>query len=65
MGYSDEASMENGSNNNREFALRIVAPQAVEEPEMRLVPQTQTQLVVMLFGGQRIFVNASQYHWHV
>ena len=61
--YSDEASMVNGSNG--ESTLPMVTPQAVEEPEMGLVPQAQAQPVAGLFGDQRIFVNAPQYHWHV
>ena len=32
---------------------------------MGLIPQAQAQLVVGLFGDQRIFVSAPQYHWHV
>ena len=54
--YSDEASMVNGSNG--ESTLPMVTPQAVEEPEMGLVPQAQAQPVAGLFGDQRIFVNA-------
>ena len=61
--YSDEASMANGSNG--ESALPMVTPQIVEEPETGLVPQAQAQPVAGLFGDQRIFVNAPQYHWHV
>ena len=37
--YSDEASMANGSNG--ESTLQVVTPQAIEEPEMGLVPQIQ------------------------
>ena len=36
----------------------------MEEPKMGFVPQAQTQRVA-IFGHQRIFVNASEYHWHV
>ena len=61
--YSDEASMANGSNG--ESTLLMVTPQIVEEPETGLVPQAQAQPVAGLFGDQRIFVNAPQYHWHV
>ena len=61
--YSDEASMANGSNG--ESALSMVTPQIVEEPETGLVPQAQAQSVAGLYGDQRIFVNAPQYHWHV
>ena len=55
--------MANGSNG--ESTLPMVTPQIVEEPEMGLVPQAQAQPVAGLFGDQRIFVNAPQYHWHV
>ena len=61
--YSDEASMANG--NNGESTLPMVTPQIVEEPKTGLVPQAQAQPVVGLFGDQRIFVNAPQYHWDV
>ena len=61
--YSDEASMANGSNG--ETSLPVVTPQVVDEPEMGLVPQAQAQPVAGLFGDQRIFVSALQYHWHV
>ena len=55
--------MANGSNG--ESTLPMVTPQIVEELETGLVPQAQAQLVAGLFGDQRIFVNAPQYHWHV
>ena len=55
--------MANGSNG--ESTLPMVTPQIVEELEMGLVPQAQAQPVAGLFGDQRIFVNAPQYHWHV
>ena len=55
--------MANGSNG--ESTLQVVTPQTVEEPEVGLLPQVQTQPVASLFGDQRIFVNAPQYHWHV
>ena len=55
--------MANGSNG--ESTLPMVTPQIVEEPKMGLVPQAQAQLVVGLFGDQRIFVSAPQYYWHV
>ena len=61
--YSDEASMVNGSNG--ESALQVVSPQAIDEPEVGLVPQVETQPVASLFGDRRIFLNAPQYHWHV
>ena len=54
--------MANGSGSNGESTLPIMAPQAVEEPKMGLVPQSQTQLVATLFRDQRIFVNVLQYH---
>ena len=62
--YSDETSMANGSNGESTL-LPMVTPQIVEEPETGLVPQAQAQPVAGLFGDQRIFVNAPQYHWHV
>ena len=37
--YSDEAAVANGSNG--ESTLQVVTPQAIEEPEMGLVPQVQ------------------------
>ena len=55
--------MANGSNG--ESTLPMVTPQIVEELETGLVPQAQAQPVAGLFGDQRIFVNAPQYHWHV
>ena len=61
--YSDEALMANGS--NEESTLYVVTPQAVDEPEVGLVPQMHTQLGAPLFGNRRVFVNAPQYHWHV
>ena len=54
--YSDEVSMANGSNGKS--TLQVVTPQAIEEPEMGLVPQVQQQPVAPLFGDQRVFVNA-------
>ena len=42
----------------------MVTPQAIDEPEVGLVPQAHAQLVVPLFGDRRIFVSAPQYHWH-
>ena len=61
--YSDEASMPLGSNG--ESRLQVVTPQAVEEPEVGLVPQVQAQPVASLFSECRIFVNTPQYNWHV
>ena len=60
--YSDEASMANG--NNGESTLQVVTPQAIDEPEVGLVPQAHAQPVVPLFGDRRIFMSAPQYHWH-
>ena len=37
MVYSDEASMANGSNG--ESTLQVVTPQAIDEPEVGLIPQ--------------------------
>ena len=61
--YSDEASMANGGNG--ESTLLMVTPQIVEEPKTGFVPQVQAQPVAGLFGDQRIFMSAPQYHWHV
>ena len=58
--YSDEASMVNG--NNGETTIPVVTPSVVEEPETGLIPQAQTQPVARLFGDQRVFVSAPQYH---
>ena len=55
--------MANGSNG--ESTLPMVTPQIVEEPETGLIPQAQAQPVAGLFGDQRIFVNAPQYHWDI
>ena len=55
--------MANGS--NRESTLQVVAPQAIDEPQVGLVPQAHAQPVAPLFGDRRIFVSAPQYHWHV
>ena len=54
--------MANGSNG--ETSLPVVTPQVVDEPEMGLVPQAQAQPVAGLFGYQRIFMSAPQYHQH-
>ena len=62
--YSDEVSM--GSGSNGVSAVPEVVPYAIEEPESSLVPQTALQRPSEdLFGGQRIFLHAPQYHWHV
>ena len=57
--YSDEASMANGSNG--ESTLPMITSQI----ETGLVTQAQAQPIAELFNGQRIFMNAPQYHWHV
>ena len=54
--YSDEASMGNG--NNGESTLQVVTPQAIDEPEVGLIPQMHTQAVAPLFGDRKIFVSA-------
>ena len=46
--YSDEASMANGSNG--ESTLQVATPQAIDEPEVGLIPQVHTQPVAPLFG---------------
>ena len=43
----------------------MVTPQAIDEPEVGLVSQMHAQPVASLFGDQRNFANAPQYHWHV
>ena len=54
----------NGSNGVP--TVTAVVPHSVEEPESGLVPQITLQRPSEdLFGGQRIFVHAPQYHWHV
>ena len=62
MVFSIEASIANDNRSNEESTLPIVAPQAMEELKTGLVPQAQTQLVVVLFVDQRVFINALQYH---
>ena len=52
--YCDKVSLANGSGSNGESTLPIVVPQAMERPKMGIVPQAHTQLVVALFGDQRI-----------
>ena len=44
--YSNEASMANGSNG--ESTLQVVTPQAINEPEVGLVPQAHAQPVAPL-----------------
>ena len=63
--YSDEASMGSVNGSNGVPTVTAVVPHSVEEPEASLVPQTTLQRPSEeLFGGQRIFVHAPQYHWH-
>ena len=58
--------MGSGSGSNGAPAVIAVVPHSVEEPEASLVPQTSLQRPSEeLFGGQRIFLHAPQYHWHV
>ena len=58
--------MGSGSGSNGAPAVTAVVPHSVEEPEASLVPQTMMQRPSEeLFGGQRIFMHAPQYHWHV
>ena len=45
---SDEASMANGSNG--ESTLQVVTPQAIDEPQVGLVPQAHAHPVAPLFG---------------
>ena len=54
--------MASGNDSN---GVPVVTPQQIEEPETGLVPQEPRPLARDLFGDQRIFVNAPQYHWHV
>ena len=64
--YSDEASMGSANGTNGVPTVTGVVPHLVEEPESSLVPQTPLQRPSEeLFGGQRIFLHAPQYHWHV
>ena len=37
--YLDEVSMASGNGSNGTFALPIIAPQHIDEPEIGLVPQ--------------------------
>ena len=58
--------MGSGSGSNGAPAVTAVVPHSVEEPKASLVPQTMMQRPSEeLFGGQRIFLHAPQYHWHV
>ena len=55
-----------GNGSNGVSAVPEVVPYAIEEPETSLVPQTALPRPSGdLFGGQRIFLHAPQYHWHV
>ena len=61
--YSDEVSMGSGSGSNGAPTIPAVVPYAIKEPEVSLVPQTTLQRPSEdLFGDQRIFLHASQYH---
>ena len=64
--YSDEASTGSGNGNNGVPTLSAEVPSIVEELEASLVPQTTLQRPNEdLFSGQRIFLHAPQYHWHI
>lgn len=57
--------MASGNGGNGTSAFPIFAPQIVEEPKIGFVPQQPRLLATELFGYQRIFINATQYHCHV
>ena len=64
--YSDKISMGSGNGSNGVPILSAVVPSAVEEPEAGLVPQIALQQSREdLFGDQRIFLHALQYHWYI
>ena len=64
--FSDEVSMGSGSGSNGAPTVFAVVSHTIEEPKTSLVPQTILQHPSEeLFGGQRIFLHAPQYHWHV
>ena len=64
--YSDEISIGSGNGSNGVPTLFAVVPSVVEEPEASLVPQIALQRPSEdLFGDQRIFLHAPQYHWHI
>ena len=64
--YSDEISIGSGNGNNGVPTLFAVVPLVVEEPEASLIPQIALQRPSEdLFGDQRIFLHAPQYHWHI
>ena len=61
--YSDEISMGSGNGSNGVPTLSAVVPSAVEEPKAILLLQIALQQPSKdLFGGQRIFLHAPQYH---
>ena len=58
--------MDSGNGSNGVPTLSVVVPSVVEEPEASLVPQIALQPPSEdLFGDQRIFSHAPQYHWHI
>ena len=64
--YSDEISMGSGNGSNSAPTLYAIVPSIVEEPEASLVPQIALQQPHEgLFGDQRIFLHAPQYHLHI
>ena len=61
--YSDEVSMGSGIGSHGALIVPAVVPYTIEEPEASLVPQTTLQRPSEdLFGDQRIFLHAPQYH---
>ena len=55
-----------GNGRNGVPTMPVVVPYAIEEPKASLEPQTtMPRPSEELFGGQRIFLHAPQYHWHV
>ena len=58
--------MGSGNGSNGVPNVPAVVPYVIEEPKASLVPQTtMLRPSEELFGGQRIFLHAPQYHWHV
>ena len=58
--------MGSGSGSNGAPTIPALVPYAIVEPEASLVPQTTLQRPnENLFGDQRIFLHAPQYHWHI
>ena len=53
-----------GSQSNGLPAVAPVVPTTIEEPGTSLVPQEVHPPQEALFGDRRIFVHASQFHWH-